>query len=399
MARPLVVMGFAEALSAPEAAWSLADRGYRVAAFGRRGRRAAVRHSRHVEYHEIAAPEAGLEQSAEELHGLLGRLGAGTLFPLEDTAVLLCGMAAKRNPSWALAGPVGACEQLALNKEMQTQQARAAGFAVPETWMARSREELLRIGREQAFPLILRPSDCVLIAGGRVQKGSNWICSGMAELEQAAEKWNARYPLMVQPFVTGTGEGLFGLALADGVQAWSAHRRLRMMNPHGSGSSACVSQAPDPEARRAAEHFLAATGWRGLFMIELLRDLAGKLWFVEMNGRPWGSMALSRKQGLEYPVWQVRLANGQAPFATTPPQARAGVVCRNVGRELMHLLFVLRGPKSGALAQWPSVGATLAALLRFGKGDGLYNWRPDDQKVFWADCYNTLHGNLIKARR
>jgi hypothetical protein len=217
-------------------------------------------------------------------------------------------------------------------------------------------------------------------------------------LEKAVAAWAGRVPLLVQPFITGVGEGVFGFATPQGVHAWSGHRRLRMMNPHGSGSSACISQSADPEIRASTEKFMAASGWRGLFMVELLRDESGKVWFVEMNGRPWGSMALARKLGLEYPAWQVQLACGQEPATGALPEVASGVVCRNVGREVMHLLFVLRGPKSGALVRWPSLVKTLGQLLRIGKGDGYYNWRRHDPKVFFADCYNTLHDNLMKAR-
>jgi len=47
-ARYLVVIGFAEALAAPEVVWSLVDAGFDVAAFARRGKPAALAHSRHV---------------------------------------------------------------------------------------------------------------------------------------------------------------------------------------------------------------------------------------------------------------------------------------------------------------------------------------------------------------
>ena len=67
------------------------------------------------------------------------------------------------------------------------------------------------------------------------------------------------------------------------------------MNPQGSGSSASVSQAVDPEIRSRAEDLIARTGWRGLFMIELLRDDSGKPWFIEFNGlgrgEAWRSLA------------------------------------------------------------------------------------------------------------
>ena len=63
----------------------------------------------------------------------------------------------------------------------------------------------------------------------------------------------------------------------------------------------------------------------------------------------------------------------------------------------MHLLFVLRGPKSRALKNWPSFWKTLGNIVRVRWGDTLYNWRREDPKVFIADLYYTLRNNLIKS--
>ena len=57
-----------------------------------------------------------------------------------------------------------------------------------------------------------------------------------------------------------------------------------MMNPHGSGSSACVSQPVPVDLRSIALRFVREAQWVGLFMIEMLRDNAGDLWFIEFNG-------------------------------------------------------------------------------------------------------------------
>jgi hypothetical protein len=131
------------------------------------------------------------------------------------------------------------------------------------------------------------------------------------------------------------------------------------------------------------ERMIQAAGWHGLFMVELLRDQSGALWFVEFNGRPWGSLALARRQGLEYPAAAARLAldPGAEVGLETSPQKR--VVCRNLGREFMHLLFVLKGPKSQAIRDWPPFWRTLRDLLRIGRQDRLYNWRRDDPSVFF----------------
>jgi predicted ATP-grasp superfamily ATP-dependent carboligase len=285
---------------------------------------------------------------------------------------------------------------LALNKYAQIQQAGAAGFNVPKTVLARTTKDIHSFIAEESYPLILKSADCVLIEQGRARTCPHWICANDAELERALGDWAERTPLLVQPFILGVGEGIFGLAAPDGIRAWSAHRRLRMMNPQGSGSSACISQLVSEDLRSHVEEFVKSAGWGGMFMVELLRDRSGKVFFVEFNGRPWGSMALSRRQQLEYPAWQVMLAVDANSQAGKVAPAAPGVVSRHAGRELMHLLFVLRGPKSQALSNWPSFWKSASGVFCFRKGETLYNWRREDLKVFLADVCYTIQSNLFK---
>ena len=170
-----------------------------------------------------------------------------------------------------------------------------------------------------------------------------------------------------------------------------------MMNPHGSGSSACVSQPVPRMVKASIEQLIRETGWRGLFMVELLCDRAGKHWFVEFNGRPWGSMALACSQKLNYPAWAANQALDCRLAITIPPLCDRPITCRNVGREFMHLLFVLRGPKTQALKEWPSFWRTLFSLLHVRAEDSVYNWRRDDLAVFFRDVWYTLRSNLRKS--
>lgn len=396
----LVVIGFAEALAAPEVAWSLKDAGHEVLVVGRRGRSSALRHSVHVQVTDITPPEVDLNTSIQELQAILVARSArrdtpAVILPLDDKALCLWSRL-KLPPGWINMTAANAATDLALDKAVQIKYAEAAGFNVPITTIARTTKDVLR--RVDELPLALRPANAVWTEDNRLQKGSNWVCATAAELQQALSIWAERWPLLVQPFIRGTGEGVFGLATETGIRALSAHRRLRMMNPHGSGSSACASQSVPGEVRKSVEVFVEATGWRGLFMIELLRDETGTRWFIELNGRPWGSMALSRRQGLDYPAWAAAVAlDPTAPLGSAMPQA-GEIICRNAGRELMHLLFVLRGPKSQAFERWPSFWRTAVALLPIRRRDTFYNWRRDDAKVFFSDCWYTLRDNLCKSR-
>jgi predicted ATP-grasp superfamily ATP-dependent carboligase len=398
--KPLVCIGFAEAMSGPEAAWSLVDAGFEVVAFGRRGRRSALRHSRHVTTVEIAPPESDWKSAIADLECFLASLQPshgerGAILPLDDAAVWLCSQANLAS-GWSLAGPQGSNSALALDKSLQIQVAETAGLRVPETTYATTSDDVLR--RIDQLPLVLKPAKAAFASGSRLRKGRNWICGNPEELERAVGRWQGAWPMLVQPFIDGTGEGVFGLATADGVQGWSAHRRLRMMNPHGSGSSACLSIPVAEDLKLSIERFIRATGWVGMFMIELLRDRNRTAWFVELNGRPWGSTALSRRQGLEYPAWSVEQAlNSQSPHAFQSPPAGT-LVCRNVGRECMHLLFLLRGPQSKAIEKWPSFWRTAIDMLSVRYGDSLYNWRKDDLRVFFSDWWYTMIGQVLKRR-
>jgi predicted ATP-grasp superfamily ATP-dependent carboligase len=395
-----VVIGFAESLSAPEVAWSLVDHGFKVMAFTRKGRRAALWHSRHVRLFEITAPEQDLAQSAEDLKRetarLAGASGQVVLAPLDDESVWLCGRTDLSNQI-VVAGPRGDGVEIALNKRKQLELARASGFNVPPArYVERAGEVNVA---EVRYPVVFKPAMATEQRGSGLGKGRSWICADQAELEAALEAWAGRTPMLLQQFVPGVGEGLFGLATNRGVIAWSGHRRLRMMNPHGSGASACITAPPaEPAVRAAAEKFLADCGWRGLFMIELLRDAAGKLWFMELNGRCWGSMALARRAGLEYPAWAVqKVLNPDAAINVPPPQ-KNDIVCRHLGRELLHLMFVVRGSKSKAVTEWPSFSGSLRQICRWDRNERWYNWRKDDKKVFLADVYRTISGQIFKAK-
>lgn len=403
-ATEVVLIGFAEALAAPEVLWSLVEAGFHVVAFARRGRKASIRHSRFVEIREITPPEVSIDRATLELGALLSELAqkeqytARVLFPLDDTAVHLCEQVhVHHSDTWHLAGPCGAGAALALDKRVQVERAQRAGFRVPLTSLVQSAGDAARLAKTISFPMILKAAECVPVRDGAVRKGRMWICANRVELDRALLEWGESGPLLAQQHVAGNGEGAFGIRTAEGVCAWSGHRRLRMMNPHGSGSSACVSQTVDECVQQQTERMLASVGWQGVFMVELLRDAAGELWFVELNGRPWGSTALSRRQGLEYPAWQVQARLGRDWVEPASP-VTAGVVCRNIGREIMHLLFVIRGPKSSAVSEWPPIWKTAADVFGIGNRQHLYNWHPQDAKVFAADCYYTLRDNLWKGK-
>jgi predicted ATP-grasp superfamily ATP-dependent carboligase len=377
-----VLIGFAEAMAAIEAAWSLQAAGFRVAAFARRGANPALQHVPDVELHEISAPETDAHAAAADLRRLLEETGASALLPLDDHAVWLAG--ALGDTEIPVAGPSGELVRYALDKTLQLEAAQAAGLPVPESEVVQSPEAVA----PAAYPVVVKPALALYEVDGRLVRPTGAAVANEAELGRLREKgWHP--PLVVQPLIYGIGEGLFGHVTHDGVTAWSAHRRVRMLNPEGSASSACESIPVDAELAGPAERFLGEIGWRGLFMLEFLRDEDGRPWLMELNGRPWGSMALARRRGFEYPAWAVEGALDDS-FVPQAPERPPDVLCRNVALELVHLAFVVRGPQSESLTRWPKLWPTIRDLLRITRRDRLYNWNRSQPRVLLADTLQTL---------
>jgi predicted ATP-grasp superfamily ATP-dependent carboligase len=381
--RRTVLIGFAEAMAAIEAAWSLQAGGFRVAAFARRGAKPAVRHVQGVELHELAPPETDAQAAVSDLRELLAATGAGAYLPLDDYAVWLAG--AVGDTGVPVAGPSGELVRYALDKTLQLDAAREAGLPVPESTVVQTLDAVA----PPSYPVVVKPALALYEVDGRLVRPTGAAVANEAELERLREKgWHP--PLVVQPLIHGTGEGLFGHVTRDGsVVAWSAHRRVRMLNPEGSASSACESIPVDASLTGPAERLLREIGWRGLFMLEFLRDEGGRPWLMELNGRPWGSMALARRRGFEYPAWAVEGALDES-FVPRAPENPPDVLCRNVALELVHLAFVVRGPQSASLTRWPRLWPTIRGLLRITRRDRLYNWNRSQPRVLLADTLQTL---------
>jgi hypothetical protein len=393
-----VLVGFADALAAPEAAASLLGAGYRVVSFSRRGRAVPLRRLRGVEIVEVTAPEDDFHACVEEV----GAIAAAhdVTMPLDDQAMLVCDRAL---PVDALvAGPRGAQAELALDKRLQLRGAGEAGLRVPD-WSELDPQGGLPAGWK--LPVMLKPALAAEVVDGRLRRFAPRLVASIDEFEGLRRSWGPSTPAIVQQWVQGDGCGVFGLADDGATHHLSAHRRVRMMNPAGSGSSACASEPLPEPVTGPIERMLAVAQWRGMFMIELLR--AGDTWwFMELNGRPWGSLALARRLGFEYPAWAVAGVLDERAAIPQPPPFQE-LLCRHLGREIVHLLFVLRGPGSHVGA-WPGRRETLRSLLGGERRRGRrgrtartawYNLTPDMRRVFVEDTWRTVSDQTFRKLR
>jgi hypothetical protein len=395
-ARGTVLLGFADALAAPEVVFSLRDAGFAVRPFSREGAGRPLLSRLSAETPVVLpAPEVDAEAAITSLRAAAADNPPAAVLALDDAALWLVDQAFGGDCGPPLASAHGPQAEIALDKTRQIDLAAAAGFEVPPTRIARKRADILS---HSSFPAIVKPALAAELRGTRLGRGSPYYLSAATDFANLPPDDKLSYPAVIQPLIPGRGEGIFGFAAEGGVTNWSGHRRVRMMNPHGSGASACRINAVEPKLREAAEHLVTSMGWRGPFMIELLRSADGTAYFMELNGRLWGSTALSRRAGFEYPAWAVEQALDPS-FAPPPTEPIDPGVIRHLGRDLLHLLFVLRGPRSAFHREhWPRFWPTTGQVLRPAPGRQFYNWDAACSRFYLRDALVTI-ANFLRRKR
>ena len=84
-----VIIGFADALSAPEVVWSLTEAGFRVVAFAKSGTRPALLKSRFATVEFIADPAISAKRAISDLNALARRIESAIWMPLDDISLWL----------------------------------------------------------------------------------------------------------------------------------------------------------------------------------------------------------------------------------------------------------------------------------------------------------------------
>ena len=103
-------------------------------------------------------------------------------------------------------------------------------------------------------------------------------------------------------------------------------------------------------------------------------------------------MALARRRGLEYPAWTVRLFE-QSGFRPGVPES-PHIVCRHLGRECVHAMFVARNALRGGA--WGAFARSMFGLLAWSPGQRWYN--SARLRVLTRDTLGVVAGQLGRGQ-
>jgi len=141
--------------------------------------------------------------------------------------------------------------------------------------------------------------------------------------------------VLAQGYVPGRGVGAFFLCWDEEIIAEFQHQRLHEV-PHTGGVSSLRESFFHPGIRKDALIKIRALSWFGVGMLEYRLDPeTNRFYFIEFNGRFWGSLHLALFSGVDFPTLLLDAFHGRVTISRS---GRLGVKCRNTfPQELQHL--------------------------------------------------------------
>ncbi len=236
----------------------------------------------------------------------------------------------------------------ALSRESLAEAAAQAGFVPPTSIACVGTEQAIAAARRLGFPAVLKSTDAAIARDNAVAgapKGR--IVATEADLAHASPAFgNER--LLIQRWAGDHLISFGGVIAGGGLLAVAVSRYRRMWPPPSGSVSFSETIAPPAQLEAMVERLLATIGWEGIFELEMIRSPQGDFVPIDLNPRPYGSMALAGAAGAPLArIWCDWLL-GRNP---TPVRARPGARYRWEVGDLRHLAWQLRrGRLAAAMA-------------------------------------------------
>ncbi len=271
------------------------------------------------------------------------------IFPATDWTTLPLSAERQRFPDFCrLALPSHKALELSSDKHCTIELARSLAVPTPRTWLIQSPRDLQTLP-QLSFPIVVKDRFSVRWLGDRAVFGSVAYAYSTPDLEaRVTSRLRDAGDVLVQEFVAGVGVGFSAFACNGDVRLPFQWRRLREVDPRGSGSSLRQAVALDADIFEFSRKLILGTGFQGIAMVEYKEMDSGKPVLMEINGRPWGSIQLPIAAGIDYPLFLAeRVLQGSVP--PSEMRYKTGIQCRRMVGDLTHLENLRRGTPP----EWP----------------------------------------------
>ena len=217
------------------------------------------------------------------------------------------------------------------NKEKVLEICNKNGIALPKTMILTKAPELKEVIKEIGLPFIMKASTEINIPAGPgnryfVIKHEITQNDFLTKFKQIAQF----RPVILQQYVKGVGIGAsFIFARDHSLLALFGHRRILERFPEG-GPSVIAETYFHPDAIIQGFRLMRALNWQGVAMTEFKLGSDGKLYFMEVNPRFWGTLPLAIASGLDFPKILVERYDSRKRDLTPLPVAKKKMFVHSV---------------------------------------------------------------------
>jgi predicted ATP-grasp superfamily ATP-dependent carboligase len=361
---------------------SLGRRGFRVVAADSDPRSAGLRSRYAHEAFIYPEPKSGPQRFVEALAGAVRERRVDLVIPVTDEAIQP--LAAERHrfeTVCKLALPEPSVLDAVTDKAKTLELAARLDVPAPRTQVVHNVDEALPAAAALGWPVVLKPAVSRRYdrERGVVEAYSVAYANCAEELGRRMQALRGAPAVLLQEYSPGVGQGVEMLADRGRPLAVFQHRRLAEIPVSGGASAWRESVRLDPVLYEYSRRLVAALSWTGLVMVEFKVGQAP--FFMEVNGRIWGSLPLAVLSGMDFPSRLADLYLGSPPADGLPPVTdyKVGVRAQNLELTVLWILQVLLGRQKYSFLPWPKRREALAALL------GLLSPRQKLDILCWDD--------------
>jgi biotin carboxylase len=255
----------------------------------------------------MTAPLPDHQQYLDTVDAIAARGSYQHIIPMSDATLR---RAYLENRTWTprVFPPVARDQlELLLDKRRTCEFAAAHGVLTPAIRGVDGVDALSRTAREFGFPLVVKG-----VSGG--EGGANVaIVRALADAEDAirAIRGRTKRDPYLQQYVQGTPYVVGGL-FANGVPLRLFAAQVTQQSPERTGPAVRLRSSADAELLDSFCTIMKTVGWTGFAQADYVRDERGRFAFLEVNPRPWGSIAAAARVGVDFFTPLVRLFRGEA---------------------------------------------------------------------------------------
>ena len=273
------------------------------------------------------------------------RYGCDIVYPCTEPTMLA--LDGPRDRSWP--NITNTQRELIASKSAMSAFAAAHGAAVPSQSVIHRESDLEAALLEHGLPLVLKAER------GRGGDGTRIVRSADDALAATRRVLRDDGRVIAQEYVAGPTFLIGGLFRDGEALRLYAGEKLRQQ-PEGTGPAAQIRSVDEARLTESAQAVFRALRWTGLASMDFIRHASGRFLFLELNPRPWGSIAAAAEAGVELFEPLAALMRGGVPSSARA--FRTGVTTRVLPLYLLH----------PAYRRSPATAARLIADLRSAQG-------------------------------